>query len=127
LGVNFVRVDQSNSFLSIVLRALHRPQQSLFPSRKKQDQPLFRPSKCRSEFGTILHGKAPGCAGADIDQSAVTLETRMHCYHCGGNLFSSGLNRRDGDKLAFNDCFGNILSLPSVNARITGAGMLWCS
>jgi hypothetical protein len=48
----------------------------------------------------------------------------MHCYHCGGNLFSSGLNRRDGDKLAFNDCFGNILSLPSVNARITGAGML---
>jgi hypothetical protein len=48
----------------------------------------------------------------------------MHCYYCGGDLFASSLNRRDCYKLAFNDRFSNILSLPSVNARITGAGML---
>jgi hypothetical protein len=62
-----------------------------------------------------LLGKTTGRAGADIDKSAVTLETRMHCDHGGRDLFAGSHNRRDGRKLAFNDGFGDILGVPSID------------
>ena len=76
---------------------LHRSRPSVFlPSRKDHDQPLFRPAKRRCELSTILLGKTTGRAGADIDKSALTLETRMHCDHGGRDLFAGSHNRRDG-------------------------------
>ena len=64
----------------------------------------------------MLSGKTTGRAGADIDKPAGTLEPRVHCDHGRRDLFAGGEHRRDGAKLAFNDGFGDILGLPSVDA-----------
>ena len=124
LGRNGMLIDESQSLLGIVLRTFNRPQQSSFTSCNKQHQTLSGPAKCRSEFRPILHSQASGGTGTNIDQSSAILEPRPHCHYCRGNLFTNGLNCRHSSKLAFNDGFGNILGLPQINARISGAGTL---
>ena len=48
----------------------------------------------------------------------------MHCYRGSRDFIASGLNRRDGGKLAFNEGISDILSVPNVNTRKARAGTL---
>ena len=124
MPMDLMRLNEPRRLLHLIFGAFGRAQQRVLAATHQEEQPVLRPIEGRDEFGAVLHGKAAGRSGTDVNQPAVAAQAC--CHRCGHPLDRAErrANRRHGRHLAFDQRMENIVRFPEVDIRIARTGVL---